>query len=80
MSHSARDRLPDRDFAVINRSATTEREKRKYPIYDRPHARNALARVSRFGSTREKHLVCVKVHRRFPDIHETHCEIHRLRA
>src|SRR5438132_242964 len=54
LTEAQRDRLPDSAFAVINPGAATERERRKYPIYNRPHARNALARVSRFGDTREK--------------------------
>ena len=55
-----RQRLKRSDFAIP--------EKRKYPIYDKIHARNALARVSQFGTTAEKKQVRAKVHQRYPDI------------
>ena len=35
---------------------------RKYPINDLPHARNALARVSQFGTPSEKNQVKRKVY------------------
>jgi len=41
---------------------------RRYPIEDASHARNALARVSQFGSPSEKSTVRAKVHRKFPGI------------
>lgn len=41
---------------------------RKYPIPDKSHARNALARVSQFGSESEKKTISAAVHRKFPDI------------
>ena len=72
--------MPDKDFAVLNPRARTEKERRKYPIEDAAHARNALARVSRFGTRREKELVCRKVARRFPRIHESKCGMHRVMA
>jgi len=40
--------------------------KRKYPIHDRAHARNALARVSQFGTASEKKQVRAAVHRKYP--------------
>jgi hypothetical protein len=52
--------LPDSAFAIPS--------KRKYPIYDKIHARNALARVSQFGSPAEKIQVRRAVKRRYPDI------------
>lgn len=39
-----------------------------YPIEDKAHARNALARVAQFGSAKEKALVRAKVHKKFPSI------------
>jgi len=42
--------------------------KRKYPIPDKAHARNALARVAQFGSKDEKKKVRAAVKKRFPSI------------
>ena len=41
---------------------------RSYPIEDASHARNALSRVSQFGTSALKAQVRAKVHRKFPDI------------
>lgn len=41
---------------------------RRYPINDPNHARNALARVSQFGTPAEKSAVRAAVARRFPGI------------
>jgi hypothetical protein len=49
-------------------STFAEPKKRKYPIPDASHARNALARVSGNGSSMEKAMVRAEVHRRFPGI------------
>lgn len=40
----------------------------RYPIHDASHARNALARVSQFGSSAEKAKVRAAVHRKYPGI------------
>jgi hypothetical protein len=56
-----RKRLPKKDFAVKGGH---------YPIEDKSHARNALARVSEFGSSSEKAEVRQKVERKFPSIDE----------
>ena len=80
LTEAERDRLPDSDFAVLHPHARTEKQRRKYPIPDAGHARNALARVSRFGTPTEKSEVCAKVHRRFPSISEKSCPVHRLKA
>lgn len=40
----------------------------RYPINDKAHARNALARVSQHGTSEEKAKVRAKVHRKYPDI------------
>lgn len=55
-----RKHLPDSVFAIP--------EKRKYPIHDRAHAINALARVSQFGSPSEKRRVRAAVYKRYPDL------------
>jgi hypothetical protein len=60
LSYGARKALPKSSFA--------EPRERKYPVNDPSHARNALARVSQFGSPSEKAAVRAKVHSRFPTI------------
>lgn len=60
LTYGARKALPTGAFA--------EPKKRKYPIPDLPHARNALARVAQHGSSLEKEMVRREVHRRFPTI------------
>jgi hypothetical protein len=42
--------------------------KRKYPIPDKAHARNALARVAQHGSPAEQKKVKAAVKKRFPSI------------
>jgi len=42
--------------------------KRKYPIPDKAHARNALARVAQNGTPAEQKKVRAAVKRRFPSI------------
>jgi len=42
--------------------------KRAYPIEDKAHARNALARVSQFGTPVQKAEVRRAVHRKYPGI------------
>jgi len=65
LSYQARKKLPKSDFAVKKKSKGA---KGKYPIQDKAHARNALARVSQFGSPSEKAEVRSAVHRKFPEI------------
>lgn len=60
LTAAIRKSLKDAEFA--------EPEERKYPINDARHARNALARVSQFGTEREKAIVKLKVKKRFPKI------------
>ena len=38
----------------------------RYPIHDASHARNALARVSQFGTPEEKAKVRAAVHHKYP--------------
>ena len=49
-------------------------------IEDIEHGRNALARVSRFGSPHEKAEVRAAVHARYPSIACTHCGSHYHRT
>jgi hypothetical protein len=60
LSYQQRKNLPSSAFAIP--------EKDGYPIQDAAHARNALARVSQFGSPTEKRRVRAAVRRRHPDI------------
>ena len=41
---------------------------KRYPIHDKAHARNALARVAQHGTPEEQAKVRAAVHRKFPDI------------
>lgn len=61
-----RNALPASDFA--------EPGKRKYPVEDKNHAKNALARVSQHGTPAEKAQVRRKVAKAFPGLeqHSTH--------
>lgn len=56
-----RNKLPSKDFAVKGGH---------YPIEDKNHAKDALARVSEFGSSNEKAEVRSKVHKKYPSIAE----------
>lgn len=60
LSYADRQALPKKDFA--------EPSKRKYPIENKAHARNALARVSQYGTTKEKRQVRAAVHKKYPEI------------
>ena len=64
LSYEGRKEMPKGEFAIP--------EKRAYPIHDAAHARNALARVSQFGSPEEKAKVRAAVHRKFPEIGKAH--------
>lgn len=54
-----RNKLPGKEFALKGR---------RYPIMDKTHAKNALARVSLHGTSAEKAAVRRKVHAKFPGI------------
>ena len=60
LTYAQRKRLPARSFVYP--------KKRKYPIENISHARDALARVSQFGTPAEKKRVRALVHRRYPKI------------
>lgn len=60
LTAAKRKSLKTSQFAVPGRRA--------YPVPDKNHARNALSRVSQFGSTAEKAAVRRKVHENFPSI------------
>jgi hypothetical protein len=60
LSSAERDNMKASAFAL--------RSKRAYPIEDPNHARNALARVSQFGTPAEQATVRAAVHKRYPAI------------
>ena len=57
---NARDHIKSKNFA--------EPGERKYPIEDKNHARNALARVSQNGTPEEKAKVRAAVHAKYPEM------------
>jgi hypothetical protein len=59
LSSAARNKLPDSSFALPGR---------RYPIHDRAHAANALARVSQHGTPEEKAKVRAAVCKKYPDL------------
>jgi hypothetical protein len=59
LSAAERHNLPSSDFALPGE---------RYPVNDENHARNALARVSQFGTASEKAAVRRKVSEKYPDI------------
>lgn len=64
-----RQALPKSDFALPGKGEGPKGAGAgSYPIPDKSHARNALARVSQHGSSEEKAKVRAKVHSKFPDI------------
>jgi hypothetical protein len=60
LSTAARKALPTKSFA--------EPDKRKYPIENEAHARNALSRVEQFGTPAEKAMVKAAVKKKYPSI------------
>lgn len=65
LTTAARKKISSKNFAGPDRS---------YPIEDKSHARNALARVSQHGSSALKARVRAKVHAKYPDIGKSHGE------
>jgi len=60
LTYQKRKKLPGKVFAIP--------EERAYPIHDIAHARNALARVSAYGTSEEKRRVRAAVYRRYPSL------------
>ncbi|MDQ2839163.1 MAG: hypothetical protein M3Y77_11865 [Actinomycetota bacterium] len=60
LSTKERKKLSKKSFALPG--------KRKYPIPDKSHARNALARVAQKGTKAEQEKVKAAVQKRFPSI------------
>jgi hypothetical protein len=70
LSAAQRKKIPTTSFAIPSRakSAAGKAKSGSYPIPDRSHARNALARGSQHGSSAEKAQVRAAVKRKFPAI------------
>lgn len=64
LSPSARRALPKSDFVFPEKAPGPG----SYPIPNRAHARNALARVVQHGTADEQERVKAAVHARYPDI------------
>ena len=60
--------LSTKDRKKLKKSSFALPGKRKYPITDKAHARNALARVAQNGTPAEQKKVEAAVHKRFPSI------------
>lgn len=71
LTSKRRNRMKSSSFAIPS--------KRKYPIPDASHARNALARVAQHGSTSEQKQVRAAVHRKYPSIQVTGLSTKRKR-
>ena len=65
LTYRARKRMSKSSFALPSKRRGG---KGGYPIPDKSHARNALARVSQFGTAAQKAKVRSAVRRKFPGI------------
>lgn len=68
--------LPDSAFAIVKKvkGKTKMLKVRKYPMPDIAHARNALARVSAFGTPAEKTAVRKMAYSKFPGLKKRKAE------
>ena len=66
LTTARRHALPNSEVALPN--ATGSKGKGMYPVDTAARARNALSRVSQFGSPAQKKTVRAKVHSKFPGI------------
>ncbi|MGC8992819.1 MAG: hypothetical protein ACP5JE_04605, partial [Thermoplasmata archaeon] len=64
LSEEDREKIKLKDYAIV------EDGKPKYPIEDIEHAKNALARVSQFGTPEEKKKVREAVYAKYPELAE----------
>ncbi|MGX7680068.1 DUF6582 domain-containing protein [Jatrophihabitans sp. DSM 45814] len=60
--------LTTKDRKKLSKSSFALPGKRKYPIPDKSHARNALARVAQNGTPAEQKKVRAAVAKRFPSL------------
>jgi hypothetical protein len=67
LTTAARKKLPAKSFALPGKgTGPSGKGPGSYPIPDKSHARNALARVSQHGSSAEKAKVRAKVAAKYP--------------
>ena len=59
LTSRGRKQIKDKNFALPGR---------RYPIYDRSHAKNALARVAQYGTPEEKKKVRAAVYKKYPSL------------
>jgi hypothetical protein len=69
LSTKTREKMPAKSFALPGKGeGSSGKGSGSYPIPDKSHARNALARVSQHGTSAEKAKVRAAVKKKFPDI------------
>lgn len=70
LTSKKRKALPKSAFAIIEYYMVGGKRKWRghYPIHDKAHAVNALARVEQHGSSSEKAKVRAAVKKKFPDL------------
>ncbi|MGD9730158.1 MAG: hypothetical protein AB7V39_27790, partial [Nitrospiraceae bacterium] len=73
LTTSGRKHIKKGNFALPSERSKTH-GKGGYPIHDLKHARNALSRVSTFGSPEEKSKVRAKVYAKYPGLKKRHDE------
>ena len=84
LTEAAREHIKSKNFAISAKQSDTG--KPAYPIEDKRHAANALARVKQFGSPSEKAEVYKDVARKYPemaaksDVPAVHSKLHEKRA
>jgi hypothetical protein len=61
-------KLSTNDRKKLGKNSFALPDERKYPIPDKAHARNALARVAQDGTPKEQKEVRAAVHKRYPGI------------
>lgn len=66
LTAAQRDAMPDTDFAIVR--GTGRQKIRQYPIHDKAHAVDALARVEQNGSTSDQAAVKRAVCMRYSDL------------
>jgi hypothetical protein len=70
LSAAQRKKIPTSNFAIPSRAKTAKGKAKSgnYPIQDRSHAGNALARVAQHGTSAEKAQVRAAVKKKYPDM------------
>jgi len=70
LTRTARKHIATKNFAIKQkaRSPKSKAKPGNYPIHDIEHARNALARVSAFGTPEEKARVRRAVYKKYPSL------------